>query len=450
MRSGRDFSFFFFILPPTLTPQSKQQHNLAVLSQAIDPDWIAHALAVTGKASIRRRKLPAEQVIWLVIALALYRGQSIPEVTAHLDLILPDEINPDIAKSTLTQSRQRLGDEPLAQLFGLSAVAWDNRHQRGQSWRGLARYAVDGSTLRTPDSLVNRDHFGAQAYASGVVASYPQVRMVTLTALASHLVRNAVFGEYGKNEMRYARSLMADIPDHSLTVFDKGFLSADILLSLQRQGIQRHWLIPAKTNSKWERLGGTPTDYRVRMKVSPQARERSPELPEYWEARAIETVSRHGHKRVLLTSLLDSASHPAKEIARQYQERWQIETSYRELKQEMLGDALPLRSGTPETVRQEIWGVLLAYNLVRLEMAEVAREAGVAATDLSFTVALHYLRYEWSWMAITSPGKLPAHLQRLRIRLGELVLTKQRRGRECPRVVKKVPSRYPTRQVRGA
>jgi hypothetical protein len=63
------------------------------------------ALAVTGKASIRKRKLPAEQVVWLVIALALYRHQSIPEVVAHLDLVLPDEVNPDIAKSALTQAR---------------------------------------------------------------------------------------------------------------------------------------------------------------------------------------------------------------------------------------------------------------------------------------------------------------------------------------------------------
>lgn len=426
----------------------KQEHDLAVLSRAIDPGWIAQALAVTGKASIRRRKLPAEQVVWLVIALALYRNQSIPEIVAHLDLVLPDEVNPDIAKSALTQARQRLGDGPLAQLFAMSAAAWDLRHQHGQSWRGLARYAVDGTTLRVPDSAENRTHFGAQSYASGVVASYPQVRMVTLTALASHLVRDATFGEYGKNEMRYVQQLLANIPDYSLTVFDKGFLSAEILLGLQHHGQQRHWLIPAKSNSKWQRLEEGATDYRVRMKVSPQARERRPELPEYWEARAIETVSRHGHKRILLTSLLDVEQYPAKEIAQQYSTRWEIETSYRELKQGMLGDELTLRSGTPETVRQEIWGVLLAYNMVRLELAEVAREAGVSATDLSFTMALHYLRYEWSWMAITSPGKLPAHLQRLRIRLGEMVLPKQRRGRECPRIVKTLPQRYPTRQIR--
>lgn len=70
----------------------------------------------------------------------------------------------------------------------------------------------------------------------------------------------------------------------------------------------------------------------------------------------------------------------------------------------------------------------LAYNLVRLEMAELAREEGIVPTELSFTEALHYLRYEWSWMAIRSPGTLPAHLLRLRDRLGELLLPKRHEG----------------------
>lgn len=91
--------------------------DFTALSQQIDPAWIAHALTVTGKASVRWRKLPAEQVVWLLIALAMYRHQSIPEAVAHLDLLLPDGVNPEIAKSawgraarpTLWAQRGRLG-----------------------------------------------------------------------------------------------------------------------------------------------------------------------------------------------------------------------------------------------------------------------------------------------------------------------------------------------------
>ncbi|PHV11969.1 transposase domain-containing protein [Chitinimonas sp. BJB300] len=34
-------------------------------------------------------------------------------MVVQLDLILHDEVNPNIAKSTLTQARQRLGEEPM-------------------------------------------------------------------------------------------------------------------------------------------------------------------------------------------------------------------------------------------------------------------------------------------------------------------------------------------------
>lgn len=391
-----------------MTGKPNQLPDFKSLSNQVDPVWLAHVLAATGKASVRRRKLPAEQVMWLVIALAMYRHESIPDVVAHLDLALPNEVIPDIAKSALTQARQRMGEEPLAQLFTMSAISWDQRHAAGpgQKWRGLARYAIDGSTLKTSDTPENRQHFGAQSYASGAVSSYPQLRLLTLTALSNHLVRAAVFGEYDKNEMRYASDLLPLIPDHSLTVFDKGFLSTDLLLRLQLAGSERHWLIPAKSNTKWERLDEHPTDYRVRMKISPQARERNPDLPTHWIARAIETVSRKGSKRIMLTSLMNARQYPAQEVVAQYLERWRIETSYRELKQSMLGDEITLHSGTPDTVRQEGWGALIAYNLVRLEMAAVAKEFGVPATDLSFTMALHYLRYEWTWLALNSPGRL--------------------------------------------
>ena len=94
----------------------------------------------------------------------MYRHQSIAQVVAELDLVLPDEVNPDIATSALTQARQRPGQEPFAQLFALSALAWDTGHQRGQSWRGLARYAMDGSALRTSDTAGNRGHLGIWAF----------------------------------------------------------------------------------------------------------------------------------------------------------------------------------------------------------------------------------------------------------------------------------------------
>ena len=194
--------------------------------------WIERALEATGTASVRRRRLPAEQVVWLVIALALYRHQSMLEVLATLDLSLPAASGRTVSKSAITQARQRLGAEPLGWLFAETGRAWSRQDAERYAWKGLSLWAMDGTIFRTPDSPENRAHFGAQRYSSGKIASYPQVRAVSLTAIPTHLVADLAFGAYGTNEMLYAKQLIPRIPDHSLTVFDKGFLSAEILLGL--------------------------------------------------------------------------------------------------------------------------------------------------------------------------------------------------------------------------
>lgn len=417
------------------------------LAEHLPTAWIEEALAATGTASIRRRRLPAEQVVWLVIALALYRGQSMPEVLASLDLALPSASDQPVSKSAVSQARQRLGAAPLQSLFDQTARAWCAQDAERHAWKGLSLWAMDGTSFRAADSAKNRAHFGAQAYASGRLASYPQVRAVSVTAIPTHLVANVAFGEYGQNEMLYAKTLIAGIADHSLTVFDRGFLSAEILLGLTQGGQERHYLIPAKSNTKWEVLSGEEDDCLVRMRVSAQARAKSPELPEHWTARAVRMVCASGKQRVLLTSLLDRRRYKAEALAECYRRRWEIETSYRELKQSMLGEALTLRSQQPEGVEQEIWGALIAYNLVRLEMAKAALQAKVEPTDLSFLRALHILQHEMIWAVGMAPGKLPAHLLRLRLQM-QFAIVEKRRGRQCPRLVKALPQRYAVRVLK--
>lgn len=411
-------------------------------------DWIEEAVTCTGAASIRHRRLPAEQVVWLVVALALYRHKSISEVLDDLELALPDASVRYVSKSAAAQARQRLGAEPVRWLFEKSAQAWCEQDKQAYVFKGLQLFAMDGTTLRTHDTPGNREHFGAQNYVGETVASYPQVRGVTLTMLPTHLIRDAVFGPYGTSEMLYAKQLLHNIPDDSLTVFDRGFLSAEILCSLAAGGNNRHFLIMAKSNTKWELVEGNEQDGIVRMRVSPQARKKCPALPEFWEARAVEMLDQANRKRTLLTSLRDRRKFRSTDIAALYSQRWSIETSYRELKQTMMGMALTLRSKTVEGVYQEIWGTLTAYNLVRLEIAKAALNAKCKPTDVSFIRAFHIIQFELHWAAVTrSYGKLPSSMKHLRERLVSL-LNEQRPGRSCDRAVKARPLRYAVRKVK--
>jgi hypothetical protein len=406
-------------------------------------EWIEAALEYKGKASIRVRRLPAQQVVWLVIGLALYRHLSIKEVLDDLDLALPELEGRCLTASAACQARQRLGAEPLHWLFQTSAKAWHNEDRSAFQFHGMDLLAMDGTTLRLADSVVNRDHFGAQNYKDSKVANFPQTRGVTLMAVSTHLVLDARFGVYKTSETTYAKEMLPSIPDNSLTILDRGFLAAELLCNLVAHGTQRHFLIPAKSNTKWKLIEGTDEDGTVEMKVSDVAMELDATLPATWRARAIRIADGKGKLVYLLTSLTDRKLFRAKQLVDCYWRRWEIETSYRELKHSMLGSAHTLRSMTVEGVTQEIWGALIAYNLIRVEIAKAALEAKCQPTDVSFTLAFRTIQYELYIAAATqAQGKLPAGLKRLRQRL-VLDLKEYRPDRKFDRVVKAKAQRYP-------
>ncbi|EHP40577.1 transposase IS4 family protein [Cupriavidus basilensis OR16] len=238
------------------------------LSEHLPYEWVEQAVRAGGSASLRRRRLPAQQVVWLVIALALYRHQSISEVVDGRELSLPAPDVSFVSKSAIAQAQQHTGAAPLAWLFHESARNWGAQDQAHHRFKGFSLFAMDGTTLRTADSAANRRHFGASAAAHDRVGSYPQLRAVTLTAIPTRLVCDTEFGPYDINEMISARELIPRVPDHSITVFHKGFLAAQLLCNLVSGGENPHFIIPAKSNTRWEVLSGKPGDQTVPLTAS--------------------------------------------------------------------------------------------------------------------------------------------------------------------------------------
>jgi hypothetical protein len=417
------------------------------LGEHLPVEWIDAALVACGKASVRKRRLPAQQVVWLVIALALYRRLPVKEIVDSLDLALPELEERCITTSATTQARQRVGAQPLRWLFETTAQRWIAQDETQFLFHGLNVLAMDGTTLRLADSEANRSHFGAQNYPNDKVASYPQARGVTLMMLATQLIRDARFGPYKTSEVTFAHELLASIPENSLTIIDRAFLSAQLLCSLVGRDSNRHYLIPAKSTTRWKLIEGSDEDGLIEMEVSAQARRSDPALPRTWQARALRFADGKGKSGYLLTSLIDRKKFKAKELIDYYALRWRIETSYRELKHSMMGSALTLRSMSVEGTEQEIWGALIAYNLIRLEIAKAALEAQCEPTQISFSTALFTIQNELMWMGpAMSPGSIPARLKQLRERL-VLDLKACRPGRKFGRVVKAVAQRYPERRL---
>ena len=423
-----------------LTPPSGELLPKFVAS--LDPEWIDEALQATGTATIRRRRLPAEQVVWLVIGMCLFRDLSMRELVGTLDLALPGSRGIRVAPSSIVQARNRLGDEPLRWLFERMAEAWGHASARAHAWRGLAVYGADGTTVRVPDSAENRAHFGGQDTRCNSTSGYPLVRLVTLMALRSHILAGARFGAYALSEGALADELWPLLPDHSLTIVDRGFLSARILIGIERGGIQRHWLTRAKSTLASTRIERFAVgDELIELNVSKEARQKDPSLPATWRMRAIRYQRRGFQPQILLTSLLDPKRYPAAEIVALYHERWEIELGYNEVKRVMLAREESTRSKSPRGVAQELWGLAIAYNLVRYEAERVAADAGVPPTRISFVAALNFIESALRTWGTESAGRLPERLQRLREDLAHFVLP-ERRERSYPRAVKIKMSNY--------
>jgi len=427
--------------------EGERAESFSIFSRNLDFAWVKRILESTGSATVRRRKLPAEFVAWLVIGMALLRDRSIEEVVHHLDLVLPEarrsaRQRATVSSSAVAQARTRLGPLPIQALFVDTAAHWATPSADALRWRDLAVYGVDGTTLRTHDTDENEREFG-RPNSGRSPGAYPQLRLIAVMVLRSRLLADVALGPYTSNEQRIAAELWPRLPERSLTVMDRGFINYAVFHQIATHGTDRHWLVRAKSNLKWTvvRSLGHGDDL-VQLPIHRKLRKQTTDLPATISARAI-TYQRPGFRpQVLLTSLLDPEAYPAAEIAVLYHERWELEIGFDEIKTHSFDGAITLRSKSPDRVRQELWGLAIAYNLVRLEIEHVARKLDVDPLRISYRHALMLIRnfLVSAWFA--RPGVLPKRLDTLHREVALLLLPK-RRNRKYPRVVKIKMSNYP-------
>ncbi len=226
------------------TSEQNVAESFELFSRTLDMEWVKAALDACGTATVRRRKMPAEFAVWMVIGMALLRDRSIDEVVHHLSLVLPQAGLPGrISHSSACEARTRIGCGALAWLFIHSANKWAQASADALRWRGLAVYGVDGTTLSVPDTAENDHGFGRPANAGGD-AAYPQLRLVALMVLRSHLLANVCAGPYRTGETTLAQKLWEDLPDDALVILDKGYINYALFWRIQRDGVSRPLAVP--------------------------------------------------------------------------------------------------------------------------------------------------------------------------------------------------------------
>ncbi len=406
---------------------------------SIEPEWIEQALTATGTASVRRRKLPAGQVLWLILGMCLYSDRCIRDVCDHLRLVLPTVKK--LAASALPKARYNLGSEPLKWLFYRYAETYAVDPARGR-FAGLSLFAVDGTCVVVPDTDANFEAFDKpSARGDGNDSGYPQVRVAALMNLDTRMLVDAAIGGYRTSEIKLSRKLWERIEDNSITLLDRGFADHESLCGIINSGARRHVLVRFPKHRKFSPDIGFP-DGSLGGHI-PRPRSAPKHLPAKLEGRIIHYKHPDGKEGRLFTTITDIEEGPADRLVELYHQRWDIEMAFDELKTHLRYRREALRSKKPEGVYQELWGLFLLYNLVRYEMLGAADAHNVHPNRISFWSSLHVIRHFWMMSAMTSsPGNIPKQLVDFHSTFNALVLPKRRPDRRFPRRVKIKMSHY--------
>jgi hypothetical protein len=297
------------------------------------------------------------------------------------------------------KARGRLPEGVLSALTRSTGRALKDQADRQWLWKGRHVKVVDGTGLSMPDTPDNqRAYPQPRRIAAGL--GFPLLRLVVVFSLSVGSVLDAALGRhYGKwtGEVSLFRSLDVLEPGDVL-LGDRLYANFWDVARAWRQGVDVVMRMHAGRAKVWFRGRGHSTgNRRVWWRKPPRpawlTEEDYAAFPEWLRLRAVRVdVRRRGFRTkrlVLVTTLTDAEAYTKDDLAELYRRRWQAELHLRSLKETMQMDIL--RGRSPEMVRKEIWGHLLAYNLVRAVLVEAAVQRGVRPDELSFAGALQHI-----------------------------------------------------------
>jgi Insertion element 4 transposase N-terminal/Transposase DDE domain len=409
--------------------------HLGELTQQVPFEMVDAVLEETCRVQRRVRVLPSRVVVYLLLAGCLFAELGYTQVWQRVAAGLGGLPVTVPTASAMTQARRRLGPAPLRELFFLLRGPCPG----GARWRGLLVCAIDGTIMTVADSEANLAVYSRQRGGPNGASGYPMLRLLALVSCGTRTVIDAVFGPVSAGETTYAPGLLGSLHAGMILLADRGF-GAGFLAA---------------------QIAGTRADFLIRVRAGYGA----PGLPVLsrlpdgsWLSRfggiavrvidaQVTVTTSAGHAAVgcrLVTTLLDPACYPARDLAVLYHERWEVETAYFELKSTILGGRV-LRARTPDGIQQEMYALLVTYQALRTAIADAA--GTVPGTDpdrASFAVALNASRDQ----VILAAGVLAGPATDLAGKIGRLVLASlmpSRRLRVSPRVVKRAMSRYNAR-----
>jgi Insertion element 4 transposase N-terminal/Transposase DDE domain len=382
--------------------------SLGVVARCFPREKVDEVLRQTERTSVRERDLPAHVVVYYVIALALYMRSSYREVLRCLlegvQWLLDPSARVKVAgKSGISQARTRLGAEPVKQLYDAVVAPIAEKRTQGAWYRQWRLVSLDGSTLDVADTAENESAFGRPGASRGSSA-FPKIRFVALLENGTHVLWAARMDRYSTDELTLAESVIPALRKEMLCLADRFFPGYKLWRMAAKTGGDLLWRVRGNARLDVEpRLPDGSYLSRIYASTSDRRNRRNGITVRVIDYRLADVEGAEPLYR-LITTILDPAQAPAEELAALYHERWEIETALDELKTHLRGAQIVLRSKTPELVKQEFFGLLMAHFAIRGLMHEAALKADEDPDRLSFLHAVRVVQRRMARHAAIPPS----------------------------------------------
>lgn len=382
--------------------------SLGVITKFFPLERVREVLTQAKRASVRERDLPAHVVVYYVIALALYIRSSYREVLRCLLEGVQWLLNPSATlkvagKSGISQARSRLGAEPLKVLYEAVVLPIAESRTRGARCRQWRLVSLDGSSLHVADTAGNEDAFGRPGVSRGASA-VPKIRFVALLENGTRVLWNARVAGYATDELTLAQDVVPALRKGMLCLAGRFLPGYSLWQTAAKTGADLLWRVCQNARLELDqRLPDGSYLSRIYGSTSDRRNHRKAVVVRVIEYRLKDVPGAEPIYR-LITTILDPAVAPARELAALYHEPWEIETALDELKTHLRGSRIVLRSKTPDLVRREFYGLLMAHFAIRGLMHEAALRVDEDPDRLSFLHSVRVVQRRMARFAAIPPS----------------------------------------------
>jgi len=392
----------------------------------------------------RERLFPPTETLSMFLAQALKTDRSCQNIVNDTAVKRLTNGLPQCSTKTggYCKARQRLPLALVSEMVRCTGQLIVAKSPDKWRWHGRRVRLIDGTTVTLPDTQANQTAYPQQnAQKSGL--GFPICRIVGVTCLSSGAILDAAMGDYkgkGTGEQALLRTLLDNFESGDVMLGDAFYSTYFLLAELQRRRVdglfEQHGSRRRSTDFRLGKKLGKK-DHLIALtkpKIRPQwmTAEQYAAAPDTLVIRELEVGG-----RILVTTLVCQNKIPKDALKELYKRRWQVELDIRNIKTTLGMETLSCK--TPEMGEKEMWVYLLAYNLIRLIMAQSALLADVLPRSLSFK---HTLQLWLAWSEALYHTEDQGNLtELLALVAGQSV--GNRPGRIEPRAIKRRPKPYP-------